>query len=451
MIIVDDCSTDLSRAVVESYATKFDGRLKLAQMEKNSGSGSLPRNKGLYLSRGEYIYNMDNDDALTETALEEMYTLAKEYGADVVYCERYYSAGDCLENRALTSFHNEKTLVDKPTIESSLLSERLNRINRFWVTPWTKLIKRKLLIEHKILFPNIIRDDTLWTWDLVFYAKRFLRVPNAVYIWREVSTSITRADRTPEQVINFWLNPVILGVKTLNDRLQTIEFFQQNPKEHYALLENFIQGSFKSRGVIKYRRQIEPSAVFKSIQEEFSESLGEHDVLIPALCSVLIREEISREDDARAFRQFKAAHAELQNISTARIDIQLVPKSGQGDFKIISASDNKADIKKATWLKGNDVGYFIQSCAWKLEFVAKATADGQLRLGLRGVDIREPKDRSKRIPYWIDYTSLTVNGKKIFDALTPAWHDKPYNYKLEVKANAEIKVQVEWLPHRSDT
>ena len=159
VIIVNDCSTDDSRAVVESYAPKFDGRLKLAQMAKNSGSGSLPRNKGLYLSRGEFIYNMDNDDALTPTALEELYTLAKRHNVDFVYCERYYVADVRLENRELTSFH--KTLVDKPTVETPRLPECL--MNKLWVTPWTKLIKRKLLIENQIFFSNIIRDDTIWT------------------------------------------------------------------------------------------------------------------------------------------------------------------------------------------------------------------------------------------------------------------------------------------------
>ena len=88
VILVDDCSTDNSVKIVESYAPKFAGRLKLAKMGKNTGSGSLPRNKGLLLSRGEYIFNMDNDDLLTETALEEMYTLAKKYNVDFVYCER---------------------------------------------------------------------------------------------------------------------------------------------------------------------------------------------------------------------------------------------------------------------------------------------------------------------------------------------------------------------------
>jgi hypothetical protein len=39
----------------------------------------------------------------------------------------------------------------------------------------------------------------------------------------------------------------------------------------------------------------------------------------------------------------------------------------------------------------------------------------------------------------------------IFDKLTPTWFNKPYYYAMEIKAGEEVKIQLEWLPHRSDT
>ena len=84
LIVVDDCSTDSSCAVVENYAERFGGRLKLTRTIKNTGSGTEPRNLGLTLSRGEYVYFMDNDDAVTPTALDELYALAKKFDADAL-------------------------------------------------------------------------------------------------------------------------------------------------------------------------------------------------------------------------------------------------------------------------------------------------------------------------------------------------------------------------------
>ena len=52
LIVVDDCSTDSSCEIVESYIPKFDGRLKLYHTEKNTGSGLIARNIGLDYASG---------------------------------------------------------------------------------------------------------------------------------------------------------------------------------------------------------------------------------------------------------------------------------------------------------------------------------------------------------------------------------------------------------------
>ena len=75
---------------------------------------------------------------------------------------------------------------------------------------------------------------------------------------------------------------------------------------------------------------------------------------------------------------------------------------------------------------------------------------GLILLNLRGLDFRAANDKSKRIPYWIDYTKFAVNDDVIFEESTPIWHDSPYDYKFEAKAGEQVKISIEWLPHRSD-
>ncbi|MCS3267224.1 glycosyltransferase [Bacteroides fragilis] len=61
IIVIDDGSTDCSRAIVEEIAIK-DTRI---QVYKQSNQGlSITRNQGLKFSTGEYIYFMDSDDFL---------------------------------------------------------------------------------------------------------------------------------------------------------------------------------------------------------------------------------------------------------------------------------------------------------------------------------------------------------------------------------------------------
>ena len=450
VVIVDDCSTDNSVAIVESYAPKFNGRLTLAHMEKNTGGCALPRNKGFSLSHGEYVQFVDSDDTLTKTALEEMYSLAKDYDADIVYCERYYmSTGvgeEFVKNVHIADNRTQRPpFVDKPTFETKDLSERLTKAlnSRFWVTAWVKFIRRDLIARHKLFFPNCApSEDDIWTYSLIFYAKKFLRVPNIVYIRRMREDSITGVKKTPQQTINFWLNPVLLGLKELDKLMRRLVFFKRNPQQRYAVLKKFLE----SRLGLAFRdtEQLSSLEVYETIKENFGKQLSKYDVLIPALCTALYSDRKAHKEETHALRKV------IDNF-TARIDVKLVPKTDGGDFKIFSVSDDKAKLTKPDWFNKGGIGYVLTSYAGKLNFVAKALVDGKINLNLRGIDVRNSNDKSKRIPYWIDYTKLVVNWKVILDKLTPAWHNKPYRYVLDVKADEEIKIEVEWLPHRSET
>jgi len=60
MIIVDDCSSDKTVSIVSNFA-RFDSRIKLFQLEKNSGTG-VARNKALSKATGRFISFLDSDD-----------------------------------------------------------------------------------------------------------------------------------------------------------------------------------------------------------------------------------------------------------------------------------------------------------------------------------------------------------------------------------------------------
>ncbi len=60
MILVDDLSTDGSRAIMEQFA-EMDTRVRNVFLEKNSGSG-VARNTGIAAARGRYIAFLDSDD-----------------------------------------------------------------------------------------------------------------------------------------------------------------------------------------------------------------------------------------------------------------------------------------------------------------------------------------------------------------------------------------------------
>lgn len=69
VIILDDCSTDRSREVIEKYA----GHPKVAHVvcnERNTGTPFAQWEKGLRLARGKYVWIAESDDYAAEQFLE---------------------------------------------------------------------------------------------------------------------------------------------------------------------------------------------------------------------------------------------------------------------------------------------------------------------------------------------------------------------------------------------
>ena len=453
VIVVDDCSTDNSVGIVKSYEPKFKGRLTLTKTEENSGSAAA-RNKGLSISRGEFIQFLDADDMLSKTALAELTTLAKEYKAEIVYCEKFYSADENGRNLVAETCQNGKS-VSKPIFETEDLSKKVQQIleERYSMKSWNKFVRRNFITENEIFFPDLkTGGDNIWAQDLLFCAKRFLRVPNAVYIRRLSENLNLRSKKTPQQQIIAQLNPILLGLKSLNKSMSKHDFFKTNPLYRFALLKNFIDKNLDLN--LETVQELDAATIYSTIKDEFGKKLGEYDVLISALCTALYNKKISATPLSRDEKDSLESDAEtllnFQNYFTARLDIKMLT-TNRSDFRIISFSDDRALIRKPDWFNKDGVGYLIQSYVGKLDMVFKSVVGGEIAITLRGIYLTNPKNASKTIPYWIDYTKFAVNGEIIFDELTPIWHDKPYNYTVNAKAGEDITVSVEWLPHKSDT
>ena len=133
VIIVDDCSTDSSCHIVEEYIPKFTKngteRLRLVRSKVNSGGAGAPRNIGLSLSRGEYVFFMDSDDAITQTAMEELYSVAQKFPADFLHCEKFYhvpNAPFTTDKKFFSISSGEKVeFVTEPTVISQDLAVRV--------------------------------------------------------------------------------------------------------------------------------------------------------------------------------------------------------------------------------------------------------------------------------------------------------------------------------------
>ena len=247
VIVVDDFSTDNCCKIVEEYLQDFEGKLRIVYSKLNSGGAGTPRNTGIRLSRGEYILFLDSDDAITNTALEELYKVAQsDTAADVIHCERFYAVQndvDITDKKFFNVASAEKiNFAATPTVISENTVERIGQLaaRKYWDSVNNNLFKRDFIVENNIKFADIpTGENSCFTTKVLCLAKKIIRVPNIFYIYRQSPKGITRSPMN-EQKFSDVCQSVFRGIEYQDDFLREFEAFRSQKDVLYALFDKFI-------------------------------------------------------------------------------------------------------------------------------------------------------------------------------------------------------------------
>lgn len=134
IICINDGSTDGSGAILESFSSKYDNIYVFHQ--KNCGV-SASRNKGIELSRGEYVWFVDSDDLIARNCLLTVSEILKKSNPDLLFVKPIaFDDGD-----------------DKNVYECEKISE--NETTKQYVDwLWTRFIKREIIENSGVLFDS---------------------------------------------------------------------------------------------------------------------------------------------------------------------------------------------------------------------------------------------------------------------------------------------------------
>lgn len=85
MILIDDNSSDNSRAIIKRYA-EIDRRIKYIFLDLNVGPARA-RNLGIDAANGEFLSFIDADDYVSNVFLERLLNSAEANNVDIVWCQ----------------------------------------------------------------------------------------------------------------------------------------------------------------------------------------------------------------------------------------------------------------------------------------------------------------------------------------------------------------------------
>lgn len=161
IIVVDDYSTDSTWDFLQQTNVE---NLSIYRLAKNSGGPSLPRNKGIELSKGEFIHFLDGDDWLENDILEK------------IAANKHWLKSDVIISKIVKVSDNKQSIHARFMTNQENINEQCNNIPYlyYYLGPSGKFIRRNLIKKNNIQFlPDLhFGEDKLFFMNVFSVAQR---------------------------------------------------------------------------------------------------------------------------------------------------------------------------------------------------------------------------------------------------------------------------------------
>ena len=190
LIIVDDCSTDKTISIIETYIKK-DERITLIRRERNSGGCRLPRFDAILSANGDFVCNIDSDDTIEPNYLEKLIQRQQETGADIVlskiiFCDEFQNPKGMTIPNAL--YDMTKTLSGSAACKETIGEWKISVSGFIAKTP---LYKSYIKTEYHNNFNGGFSDEI--DQRKVLLLAESIALTEAHYFYRQQSTSIVHS------------------------------------------------------------------------------------------------------------------------------------------------------------------------------------------------------------------------------------------------------------------
>ena len=241
VIAVDNMSSDDSWKILCDFSVKHPACVKVFQHAGGMAGGA--RNKGLQHAEGDYVFFMDADDMLAPGALHALYQTALQEQADI-------AIGQFLSfKQNPPEFISDKTPKETVKIwdRKKFSLAEFFQLSQSYNVPWNKFIRRKILTQHQLAFPEGMPHEDLPFISTVFVcARRMILYPGVTYLYRLTPNSLSKRD--PEKKLIYFMQ----SFSVMRDKLTGLGCYAPLQEEYeYYLLQMIIGNEGPGNGNLK--------------------------------------------------------------------------------------------------------------------------------------------------------------------------------------------------------
>ena len=197
ILLINNSSTDNSLKITKSYQKKHPKVIQVLEC-KTPGAAAV-RNYGALEAKGDYLWFIDADDYIAESAITKLLEVAQHEKADLVM----------MGAKRLTQDGSASYLSAVETGQPDTKS----RFIRYGMGPWQVLIRRKWWVEQGFKFvEGMIHEDMELMSALILYADRFGSIDEPLYFYCENSESVLHKSKFNPHIFDIF--PALEGLYT---------------------------------------------------------------------------------------------------------------------------------------------------------------------------------------------------------------------------------------------
>lgn len=178
-LIMDDCSTDTSMAIVQAYQQTHPRgeHIRIVHQPRNMGIG-IARNRIIDEAQGQYLYFLDADDIITPDAISLLHENAIQNDAEMVYAS-HERIEEFDGNHNSTVFQHAKRNF---TQENEFANYAYEEYGRLPAPVWNILFRMDVFRKNQLRFADTnFWEDFTFHMDLPSYVTRVSMLPDITY------------------------------------------------------------------------------------------------------------------------------------------------------------------------------------------------------------------------------------------------------------------------------